>query len=127
MKVMIKKILSQIMGIHNQRRHPRLKKNFQVTLHKRVPRNLDFLLKGNTFDLSQGGAFIKTKGWYLFESGELTGLIFFLPPDFTSMDTPLRLEGDAVITRIDREKEGVAVEFIKTFKQFKRIDLSDIH
>jgi hypothetical protein len=124
---MIKKILSQIMGIRNQRRHPRLKKNFQVTLHKRVPENLDFLLKGNTFDLSQGGAFIKTKGWYLFESGELTGLTLFLPPDFTSMDTPIGLQGDGIITRIDREKEGIAVEFFTTFKEFERFDLPDLH
>jgi hypothetical protein len=127
MKVMIKKILSEIMRIRDQRRHTRLKKNFQVTLHKRVPGNLDFLLKGNTLDLSQGGALIKTEGWYFFESGELTELTLFLPPDFTGGDTPIRLQGDATITRTDREKKSIAVEFIKTFKEFERIDLPDLH
>jgi hypothetical protein len=124
---MTKKNSSEIIEIRDQRRHTRLENNFQVTLHKRVHDNLDLSPKGNTLNLSQGGAFIKTGGWHLFKSGELTELVFFLPPDFTGMNTPIGLQGDAVITRIDREKEGVAVEFIKTFKQFKRIDLPDIH
>lgn len=127
MKVMTKRDLSEIMGIRDQRRYPRLKKNFQVTLHKRVPGNQDFLLNGNTLDLSQGGALIKTEGWHLLESGELTELTLFLPPDFTGADTPVRLQGDGIITRIDREKESIAVKFIKTFKEFERIDLPDLH
>lgn len=124
---MTKKNLSDLMGIRDQRRHTRLEKNFQVTLHKRVHDNLDLSPKGNTLNLSQGGAFIKTGGWHLFESGEVTKLTFFLPPDFTGMDTPIGLQGDGIITRIDRKKEGIAVEFIKTFKEFERIDLADIH
>ena len=127
MKVTRKGDLREIMAIRDQRRHPRLKKNFQVTLNKRVPGNQDLLLKGNTLDLSQGGAFIKTEGWHLLDSGELTELTVFLPPDFTGVDTPIRLQGDSIITRIDREKEGIAVKFIKTFKEFDRIDLPDLH
>ncbi len=115
------------MEIRDQRRHTRLDKNFQVTLHKRVHDNLDLSPKGNTLNLSQGGAFIKTGGWHLFESGELTELTFFLPPDFTGMDTPIWLQGDAIITRIDREREGIAVEFVMTFKEFERIDPPDLH
>ena len=127
MKVTRKGDLREIMAIRDQRRHPRLKKNFQVTLHKRVPGNQDLLLQGNTLDLSQGGAFIKTEGWHLLDSGELTELTVFLPPDFTGVDTPIRLQGDGIITRIDREKESIAVKFIKTFKEFDRIDLPDLH
>jgi hypothetical protein len=127
MKVMTKKILSQIKKIRDQRKHPRVKRKFKVTLHKRVPGGRVFLLKGNTLDLSQGGAFIETKGRSLFESGELTRLTLFMPPDFTGMDTPIRLRGDGIVTRVDREKEGIAVKFIKTFKEFERIDLSDLH
>ena len=127
MKVTRKGDLGEIMAIRDQRRHPRLKKNFQVTLHKRVPGNQDLLLQGNTLDLSQGGAFIKTEGWHLLDSGELTELTVFLPPDFTGVDTPIRLQGDSIITRIDREKESIAVKFIKTFKEFDRIDLPDLH
>ena len=125
--MMIKKDSSEVMEIRDQRRHPRVKKNFQVTLHKRVPGGRVFLLKGNTLDLSQGGAFIETKGRSLFESGELTGLTFFMPPDFTGMDTPIRLQGEGIVTRVDREKEGIAVKFIKTFKEFERIELPDLH
>jgi len=127
LNVMIKKDLSEIMPIRDPRRNTRVGKNLQVTLCKRVPGSLDVLLEGNTLDLSQGGAFIKTEGWHLFESGELTELTFFLPPDFTGMDTPIRLQGEALIMRIDREKEGVAGEFVKSFKAFERIDLSDLH
>jgi hypothetical protein len=50
MKVISKREVSEIMGIRDQRRHPRLKKNFQVTLHKGIPGNQDLLLKGNTLD-----------------------------------------------------------------------------
>ena len=124
---MTKKNLSDLMGIRDQRRHTRLEKNFQVMLHKRVHDNLDLSPKGNTLNLSQGGAFIKTGGWHLFKSGELTALIFFLPPDFTGMDTPIKLQGDAIITRVDREKESIAVEFIKTFRELEQIDLQDLH
>jgi hypothetical protein len=85
------------------------------------------LLEGNTSDLSQGGAFIKTEGWHLFESGGLTELTFSLPPDFTGMDTPIWLQGDAVISRIDREKEYIAAEFVESFKEVVRIDLPDLH
>ena len=119
--------MREIMRICEQRRHTRLRKNFQVTLRMRIPGILDVLLEGNTLDLSQGGAFIKAQGWHFFEPNEVTELIFFLPPDFTGMDTPTGLQGDAVITRIDRENEGIAVEFIKTFREFERIDLPDLH
>jgi hypothetical protein len=92
-----------------------------VTLRKRVPGILDELLEGNTLNLSKGGAFIKTEGWHLFEPNELTELVLYLPPDFTGMDTPVGLQGDAVITGIDREKEGIAVEFINELGQFRQI------
>jgi hypothetical protein len=57
---MTNKNLNEIIRICAQRRHIRLKKNIQVTFQKRVPGNLDLLLKGNTLDLSRGGSFIKT-------------------------------------------------------------------
>jgi hypothetical protein len=52
---------------------------------------------------------------------------FFLPPDFTGQNKTIGLQGDAVITRIDRENEGIAVEFIKTFRELEPIDLLDLH
>ena len=109
--------------IHGQRRHPRVTKNFQVTLHKRVPGNLDKLLGGNTLDLSQSGAFIKTENWHFFKPNELTELTIFLPPDFTGMDVPIGLRGSAIVRNVDRLKEGIVVEFINELKQFRLITM----
>lgn len=54
-------------------------------------------------------------------------LTFYLPPNFTGQNKTIALRGDAVITRIDQENEGIAVEFIKTFKEFERIDVPELH
>jgi len=121
MKVITKKNLSEIMGICDQHRHTRLKKNFQVTLHKRVPVNLDLLLKGNTLDLSRGGSFIETEGWHLFEPNEVTELTFFFPTGFSGKDTPIGLRGSAIVRRVDKLREGIAVEFINELRHFEQI------
>ena len=126
MKGRIEKRLREIMRIYDQDRHARLRKNFQVWLRKRVPGILDVLLEGNTLDLGQNGAFIKTEGCHCFEPHELTELIFFLPPDFTGMDTRIGLKGDAVIKGIDRKNDGISVEFINTLREFKLIGLPDL-
>ena len=112
------------MRICDQRRHRRLRKNFQVALHKRVPGISDVLLEGNTLDLSRGDAFIKTEGWHFFKPGELTEITFFLPPDFTGRDTPLGLRGSAIVIRVDPVRQAIAVEFINEFRQFTPITVS---
>ncbi len=50
----------------------------------------------------------------------------FSPPDFTRQNKTIVLQGDAVITKIDLENKGIAVEFVKAFKEFERIDLPDL-
>jgi hypothetical protein len=109
------------MKICDQRGHTRLRKNFQVTLRKKVPGVLDVLLEGNTLELSQGGAFIKTEGWHSFELNELAELTLFLPPDFTGKDTPIGLQGSAIVKRVDPLREGIAVEFTEALRQFRQI------
>jgi hypothetical protein len=42
--------------------------------------------------------------------------LLFSPPDFTGQNKTIVLQGDAVITRIDQENEGVAVEFINALR-----------
>ena len=111
------------MRICDRRRHTRLKKNFRVTLHRRVPGTPDILLEGITLDLSQSGAFIKTEGWHFFEPDEVAELTFFLPPDFTGKDIPVGLQGSAIVRRVDRLKEGICVEFINELKQFRPISV----
>ena len=120
-KMMTNKHLIEIMGIVDQRRHIRLKKNIQVTLQKRVPDNLELLLKGNTIDLSQCSSFIKTGGWHLFKSGELMELTFFFPMGFSGEDAPIGLQGSAIVRRVDKLREGIAVEFINELRHFKQI------
>ena len=111
------------MSISDRRRHTRLRKSFQVTLHKRVSGISDVLLEGNTLDLSQGGALIKTGGWHSFKPIELTELTLFLPPDFTGRDTPLGLRGTAIVRRVERLEKGIAVEFINELRQFRPITM----
>jgi hypothetical protein len=112
-----------MMRNHDQRRRPRVRKNFQVTLHKSVPGIPDGLLAGNTLDLSDSGAFIETENWHFFKPNELTELTIFLPPDFTDMDVPIGLRGSAIVRRVDRLRGGIAVEFIKQLMQFRVITL----
>jgi hypothetical protein len=111
------------MRICEQRKHKRLAKNLQVTLQKRFPRILDVLLEGTTTDLSQGGVFIKTESWHLFETNELTELTFFLPPDFTGKDTPIGLQGSGIVRSVDQLREGIAVEFINELRHFRPIEV----
>ena len=113
--------LREIIRMHDQRRHTRVRKNFQVTLHKKDPGNPDVFLEGNTLDLSQGGAFIKTEGWHSFQPGELVELTFFFPPDFSGKDAPTGLQGSGIVIRVDRLREGIAVEFINDLRHFKQI------
>ena len=112
-----------IMIMSDQRRHRRLKKSFPVTLRKRIAVGPDVFLQGNTLDLSQSGAFIKTESWHLFKPNELTELTLLLPPDFTGRDTPLGLQGSAFVRRVDQLRGGIALEFTDELKQFQPIPM----
>jgi len=112
------------MRIGDKRRHTRLRKNFKVMLHKRAPSALYALLEGTTVDLSQGGAFIKIEDYHSFKPNESTELTFFLPSDFTGQDTAIGLQGSAIVRRVDRLREGIAVEFIDKFRQFRPTTMS---
>jgi hypothetical protein len=83
-------------------------------------------LEGMAVNLSRKRAFIKSENRLSLEAHVPVVLTFFLPPDFTVQNKTIGLQGDAVITRIDQENEGVAVEFIKTFREFERIDVPDL-
>lgn len=72
-------------------------------------------------DFLRGTPFIKTEGWHFFEPDELIELTFFLPPDFTGKDTPIGLQGSAIVRRVDRLREGIAAEFINELRQFRPI------
>ena len=81
----------------------------------------DYQTEGVTENVSQGGAFIKTKDWRAFRTGDQTILILFLPPSFTDRDKSIGLRGEAIIKRIDQKNEGIALEFAKSFQDFEKI------
>ena len=74
---------------------------------------------GVTQNLSQGGAFVVSPSWPALQKDEQAEMCLFLPPEFTGQKYILTLTGPAVIRRIDEQKEGVAVEFLKELKTFK--------
>ncbi len=111
------------MAAPDKRKHVRLRQYFKAKLSKT---GVPDAIEGNTEYVSQGGAFIKTKDWHSFQPDDKTILTVYLPPIFTGQDATIGLQGSAVITRVDEENEGVAVQFIKDFKQFERIEEMEI-
>ena len=106
----------------NGRKNVKVRRNFPVRLFNK---DLNFSIEGITANLSQARAYIQSRKRHSCQAGALVVLTFFLPPDFTGQNETIGLQGDAVITRIDQENGTIAVEFIKTFREFERIDVPD--
>jgi tetratricopeptide (TPR) repeat protein len=77
-------------------------------------------VSGVTQNIGQSGAFIKVKEWRSFRVNEEVFVAIFLPSVLSDESTTVRMEGRGLITRVDEEHEGVAVEFNSCFRQFKR-------
>ncbi len=107
----------------DQRKSPRIPQRFQV---KFLKQGFDLTLDGLTANVSQKGAFIKTKHWRSLQAGDPAVFTFYLPPDFTGQDKIVGLQGAAVITRIDQENEGIGVQFIKSLKQFEPVTIAEV-
>ena len=88
---------------------------------------LNLFVQGVTVNLSQHGAFVRSQPHFSFRAGAPITVTVFLPPEFTGQDKAIRLQGDAVILRIDEADEGIAVEFRKALRQFERIDKLGLH
>ena len=71
--------------------------------------------------MSQMGAFIRTENWSFCHVNDEVIVTCCLPPDFTGQNEFIGLQGEATIRRLDPVNKCVAVEFVKTFKQFERI------
>ena len=101
------------------REHLRLERSFVVNLHKvGVP----VTYEGVTKNISQGGAFIRTKDWECFQENDQTLITFYLPPNFTGQDSTTRLLGAGQVTRVDSENGGLGFRFNKTLRQFEKVD-----
>jgi len=111
------------MDTSDKRKQVRIKQHFKAKLSKE---GMASSLEGITATVSQGGAFIKTKDWNSLQTNDKTVITVYLPPVFTGQDVTIGLQGSAVISRIDEDNEGVAVEFLKNFKQFERIEEMEI-
>src|SRR5512139_320134 len=111
------------MAARDRRKDIRVTQYFRAKLAKGdVPNGIE----GETQNLSQGGAFVRTSDWRSFQVNDRTVVTLFLPPAFSGQEAPIGLRGAAIITRIDEENEGVALEFVRSFRQFERIDEPEV-
>ena len=105
----------------DRRKYPRLIKSFQVQLMKE---GLEHYFQGMSTNLSQGGAFIKTKNWRSFKVDDQAVIAFYLPAEYTGQTGTIGLQGRAVIARVDHEQKGIGVKFMQYFRQFEPISPS---
>jgi c-di-GMP-binding flagellar brake protein YcgR len=115
-------LVEEIMEAPDRRKYPRLRQSFQVHLFRG---GLGHALKGSSVNVSQGGAFIKTKQWQSFRVSDEAIVAFSLPAEYTGQSKNIRLQGGAVITRVDQKNKGIGVEFTRNLKQFEPVSLPD--
>jgi hypothetical protein len=100
----------------DKREYPRLPETFKVAIGK-IDQPSE--IEGVTHDLSQGGSLILTSQWHDFTPGEVAELRFFLPPDFTGQQViTVVLRGTGVVRRLDAGRNGIAIEFFRSFRTF---------
>jgi hypothetical protein len=112
------------MKVYEERKFKRVKCNFMVTLFNEKQ---NLFVQGVTVNLSQYGALVRIQPHFLFRPGMPLTITVFLPPEFTGQDEAIRLQGEAVISRIDEANRGIAVEFCKALRQFERIGKMGLH
>ena len=104
------------MDSFERRKYTRTLNHFNIKIRlTRTSKEVD----GVTQNLSQGGAFVMSPSYPALQKNEQAETLLFLPPEFTGQNQTLTLTGPAVIRRIDKQKKGVAVEFLKELKTFK--------
>jgi len=79
-----------------------------------------YTARGVTENVSQGGAFVKTKDWRAFQVNDQMMVTFFLPPTHPNQEPVVGLRGTATVTRIDHQNEGIAVKFGTNFQDFEK-------
>ena len=107
------------METRERRKHVRLPWSFPVSLRKE---GMEDVREGTSVNISQMGAFIRTESWSLFQVQDQTAVIWNLPREFTGQSMIIRLQGEAVIRRVDCELGGIAVEFLKSLRAFQRVN-----
>ena len=102
----------------DRRKNPRVRVRFPTKLNKV---GLTHPIEAVTENVSQGGAYIKTKDWNALEPTEKALITFYFPASFTGQEEIIALQGEVLINRIDPKREGIALQFVKTLRQFDRI------
>ena len=104
------------MAAFERRKYARTTNNFRIRVRiARTSAELD----GITQNLSQGGAFISSPSWPLFQKNDQAEMRIFLPPEFTGQRDTLTLTGPGVLKRIEEDKQGAAFEFLRELKTFE--------
>jgi hypothetical protein len=98
-----------------RRKYPRLIMACRVTLSE-IDQSSE--IEAVTHDISQTGCLILTSRWHTFTQDERTDLRLFLPPDFTGQPGTLTLRGQASVRRLDPDRNGIAVEFLRSLRTF---------
>jgi FHA domain/PilZ domain len=110
------------METRERRRSTRLHRQFAAHIRCQTGTRAD----GESENLSQGGAFIRTENWDLLKPRDEIIITFLLPPEFTGQDRAIGLQGEAVVTRVDSVRQGVGIEFIRSFRQFEQVSVADV-
>jgi len=103
---------------YESRRDMRHSCHFPVKISKE---GLDIVIRGVTENLSQIGTFINTKDFSAFKINEEVDIYIFIPSLFSPKYKTVGMHGNGLITRIDKENQGIAVQFKSSFKAFDRI------
>ena len=111
------------MTSHERRKHVRIQRQFEARLFNAKVRHET---EGLTENISQGGAYVKTRDWRSFQTGDQATVTLFLPPSFTDKDKIFGLRGDAIVRRVDERNEGVALEFSRDLQEFEKVKHSEI-
>ena len=82
---------------------------------------VDTAIRGVTENLSQNGAFIRTRELSAFKVNDKVALFIFIPSLFSAGYKSVGMQGTGVITRVKEENQGIAVQFRTSFKQFERV------
>lgn len=101
---------------HERRNQPRLPKQFQTTL--KIVRTAAEI-KGVTLNISQGGAFISSASFPSVKEKDEAIVQLFLPPEMTGQRDVLMLTGQAIVKRVDKTMQGIAVQFQKELRTFE--------
>jgi hypothetical protein len=110
------------MEARERRRSTRLHRQFAAHIRSQTGVRAD----GESENLSQGGAFINIENWDLFKARDEIIVTFLLPPEFTGQDRAIGLQGEAVVARVDSVRQGVGIEFVRSFRQFEQVSVADI-